>query len=130
MAPTKLIPIALAFAVLTPTAASAGIHNPQPDAAMRKGVRDFAKFGLKDHKASPSKIKVTCTPIKQVDDKGTCVGTFSLTLDGKTADYKLAKKATTFRISPGAIEYHLNANATKKAAGLPTQVGTFAGFLQ
>jgi hypothetical protein len=130
MTPTKLIPIALALAVLTPTAARAAIHDPQPDAAMRKGVRDFAKSGLEDQKATPSKIKVTCTPIKQVDDKGTCVGRFSLTLDGKTANYKLTRKATTFRISPGAIEYHLNAKATKKAAGLPGRIGTFAGFLQ
>jgi hypothetical protein len=120
MTPTKL----------TPTAASAAITTPQPDAAMRKGVSDFAKFGLKDHQATPSKIKVTCTPVKHVDDKGTCVGTFSLTLAGKTADYKLTPKATTFRISRGAIEYHLNAKATKKAAGLPTRIGTFAGFLQ
>jgi hypothetical protein len=130
MTRSKLIPIALAFAVLTPTAAGAAISNPQPDAAMRKGVRDFAKVGIKDHAASPSKIKVSCTPIKHVDDKGTCTGTFSLTLAGKTAEYKLTKKATTFRISPGAIEYHLNAKATKKAEGLPSQIGTFAGFLQ
>jgi hypothetical protein len=130
MTPNKLIPIALALAVLTPTAASAAIHSPQADAAMRKGVRDFAKFGIKDHQATPSKLKVSCTPIKHVDDKGTCVGTFSLTLGGRTADYRLTRKATTFRISPGAIEYHLNAKATKKAAGLPAQIGTFAGFLQ
>lgn len=130
MTPTKLIPIALALSVLTPTAAHAALHHPQPDAAMRKGVRDFARFGLKDRRPTPSKIKVACTPIKRVDDQGTCVGTFSLTLDGRTADYKLTRNATTFRISPGAIEYHLNARATRTAAGLPARVGTFAGFLQ
>jgi hypothetical protein len=130
MTRSTFLPIALALAVLTPTAANAAIKNPQPDAAMRKGVRDFAKFGIKDQKATASKIKVTCTPIPHVNDKGTCTGTFSLTLNGKTADYKLTKKAGTFRIAKGAIEYHLNAKATKKAQGLPTQVGTFAGFLQ
>jgi hypothetical protein len=131
MTRSKFLPIALALAVLTPAAAAdAAIKNPQPDAAMRKGVRDFAKFGIKDHKATASKLKFTCTPIPHVNDKGTCTGTFSLTLNGKTADYKLTKKAGTFRIGKGAIEYHLNAKATKKAQGLPTQVGTFAGFLQ
>lgn len=127
----KIVPIALALAVLTPTAAAnAAIKNPQPDAAMRKGVRDFAKFGIKDQRATPSKIKITCTPIPKVNDKGTCTGTFALTVNGRTAEYRLTRKATTFRISKGAIEYHLNAKATKKAKGLPIRIGTFAGFLQ
>ncbi|WP_187368883.1 hypothetical protein [Baekduia soli] len=132
MLATKLIPAAaLALAVAAPSAtALAAIHNPQPDAAMRKGVRDFAKFGIKDHHATASRLKITCTPVPKVNAKGSCQGTFRLTLDGRSADYTLTRKATTFRISPGAIEYHLNARAAHKVAGLPLQVGTFAGFLQ
>jgi hypothetical protein len=131
MTRSKLIPLVLALAVVSPTAvASASIKNPQPDAAMRKGIRDFAKFGIKDQIATVSHIKVTCTPVPHINDKGTCSGTFSLTLNGKTANYQLTKKAGTFRIGKGAIEYHVNAKATKKAAGLPTKLGTFAGFLQ
>jgi hypothetical protein len=131
MTRSKLIPLALALSVLAPTAAAnAAIKNPQPDAAMRKAVRDYADHGLRDVQAKASRIKVTCTPVKKVNAKGTCTGTFSLTLDGKTANYKLVKGAGTFRISPGAIEYHLKAKATKKAKGLPTNIGTFAGFLQ
>jgi predicted amidohydrolase YtcJ len=131
MTRSKFIPLALALAVVSPAAAAnAAIKNPQPDAAMRKAIRDYADHGLKGVQAKASKIKVSCTPVKKVNAKGTCTGSFSLTLDGKTADYHLTKKAGTFRISPGAIEYHLNAKATKKAAGLPAHIGTFAGFLQ
>jgi methionine-rich copper-binding protein CopC len=131
MTRSKFIPLALALAVVSPAAAAhAAIKNPQPDAAMRKAIRDYADHGLEGVQANASKINVSCTPVKKVNAKGTCIGSFSLTLDGKTANYQLTKKAGTFRISPGAIEYHLNAKATKKAPGLPAKIGTFAGFLQ
>jgi hypothetical protein len=131
MTRSKFIPLALALAVVSPAAAAnAAVKNPQPDAAMRKAIRDYADHGLKGDQAKASKIDVSCAPVKKVNAKGACTGSFSLTLDGKTANYRLTKKAGTFRISPGAIEYHLNARATKKAPGLPAQIGTFAGFLQ
>ena len=44
---SKLVPIALALAVIAPAAATATIHNPQSDAAMRKGIRDFARNAVK-----------------------------------------------------------------------------------
>jgi hypothetical protein len=131
MTRSKLIPLALAVAVVSPTAAaSAAIKNPQPDAAMRKAVRDYADHGIEGKKLKASDARFSCTAIPKVNDKGRCTGTFKFTYKGKTATYKLTSKATTFRISPGAIEYHLNAQAIRKAAGLPSHIGTFAGFLQ
>jgi len=131
MTPAKIIPAALALALLVPAAAAdAAIRNPQPDAAMRKAVRDYARHGLEGRQLTASALRFTCDPVPQVNDKGRCTGTFKLTYRGRTASYKLTSKATTFRISPGAIEYHLNAQATVTAPGIPAHIGTFAGFLQ
>src|SRR4051812_28586049 len=57
---TRLLPIALAAAVVVPTvatttAATAAIKNPQADAAMRKGIRDVA--GLEGNGAKAVHIK-------------------------------------------------------------------------
>jgi hypothetical protein len=131
MTRSKLIPLALAVAVVSPVAtASAAIKNPKPAAAMQRAVNDYADHGIEGKTLKASDMQFTCTAIPKVNDKGKCTGTFKLTYKGTTASYKLTSKAGTFRISKGAIEYHLNAAATAKAAGLPSHIGTFAGFYQ
>jgi hypothetical protein len=129
---SKLLPIALAASVVVPTlattgAASAAIKNPQADAAMRKGIRDVAR--LEGNGAKATKIRVSCVPVPKVNDKQPCTGSFDLTKDGRTAHYVLTKKARTFRISKGAIEYRVSSKATKKVQGLPGSTD-LAGFLQ
>jgi hypothetical protein len=129
---TKLLPIALAASVLVPTIATTGavqaaVKNPQADAAMRKGIRDVARLEAAGSKAT--NIKITCVAVPKVNDKKPCSGSFDLTKDGKTAHYVLTKKARTFRISPGAIEYRVNSKATKKVQGLPASTDLL-GFLQ
>ena len=131
MTRSTLIPIVLAVAVVSPTAtAGAAIKNPQPAAAMKRAVAEYADHGIDQKRVKPSAARFTCTAIPKVNDRGTCTGTFALSYSGRTATYKLTRKATTFRISKGAIEYHLNAVATTRAAGLPAHIGTFAGFYQ
>jgi hypothetical protein len=128
---SKLIPLVLAAAVVAPTvattAAQAAIKNPQADQAFKKGIRDVAR--LEGDGAKPSNIQISCKPVPQVDDKGACTGSFDLTKNGKRAHYVLTRKARTFRISPGAIEYRVASKATKKVEGLPGQTD-LAGFLQ
>jgi hypothetical protein len=128
---SKLLPIALAAAVVTPTiaatTASAAVKNPQADQAFKKGIRDVARLESDGTKAVH--IKIRCVAVPKVNDKGACTGAFDLTQDGKTAHYVLTKKARTFRISPGAIEYRVAAKATAKVAGLPASTD-LAGFLQ
>ncbi len=119
---SKFLAAVLALAAISPAAAAAAISDPQSDAAMRKSVRDFARFGVKGETVKASRIKVDCTQASKVGSTRPCTGTFSLTLDGKTAHYKLGKKAVTFRISPGAMEGRLRATATKRAAGLPSSI--------
>jgi len=126
---SKLIPIALALAAIAPAAATATIHNPQSDAAMRKAIRDFALDGVRGKTVKATQIHVDCVQAAQVSSTRPCSGTFSLTLAGKTARYKLTNKASTFRNSPGSMMYHLRATATTKAAGLPSKI-KFDGFLQ
>jgi hypothetical protein len=129
---TRLLPIALTAAVVVPTiattsAATAAIKNPQADAAMRKGIRDVAR--LEGNGAKATNIEISCVAVPKVNDKKPCSGSFALTKDGRTAHYTLTKKARTFRISPGAIEYRVSAKADKKVPGLPG-VTDLAGFLQ
>lgn len=128
MTTSKLIPLVLAVAALIPAAANAAIP-PQSDVAMRKGIRDYAKYGLDGKTAKTAKIKVNCIDAVKVGSTRPCSGTFSLTANGRTARYTLASNARTFRISPGAMEYHLNAKATKKVAGLPSSI-RWIGILQ
>jgi hypothetical protein len=129
---TKLLPVTLAASVLVPTIATTGavqaaVKNPQADAAMRKGIRDVARLEAAGAKAT--NIKITCVPVPKVNDKKPCSGSFDLTKDGRTAHYVLTRKARTFRISPGAIEYRVSSKATKKVQGLPASTD-LAGFLQ
>ncbi len=119
---TTLVTIGLAVAVVTPTAVSAAIQNPQSDAAMRKAIRGYAKDRFEDKTLKLTKMKVDCTQAVKIGSTRPCSGTFSLTLAGKTARYKLTDKSNTFRNSPGSIIANLNATATKKAAGLPLTV--------
>jgi hypothetical protein len=120
----------LGATAMTPAAAlaAAPAHQHGADGAMRKGIRDYARVAA--HGAKASRIKVRCKPVRKVGAEGACTGTFRLTRDGRHADYRLTKKAGTLRISQGAIEYHLAAKATRKAAGLPAGTGLFSGFLQ
>jgi len=126
---SKLMPIALALAAIAPAAATATIHNPQSDAAMRKAIRDFAKDGVKGRTVKATQIHVDCVQAAKVSSTRPCRGTFSLTLAGKTAHYTLTNQANTFRNSPGSIVYHLRATATMKTAGLPSKI-KFDGLLQ
>ena len=118
---------ALAVMAAVPAGAMAA-KNPTADAAMRKGIRDYARVAVTDAKAS--NIHVNCKPVTKVGQKGTCAGTFSLTKGGRTAHYKLTSKARTLRLSPGAIEYRVSAVTKDKVQGLPASIGAFSGFLQ
>ncbi len=124
---TKIIPLALAFATLTPGAAMAA-DNPSANAAMRKGIRDFVRLET-DGAGKASKLAIKCEPVRKVGQTRPCVGTFDVKVDGKTASYRLTKKARTFRIAPDAIEYRVSAVATKKVKGLPARTD-LTGFLQ
>ena len=118
---SKLLPLALAVSVVAPTvattAAQAAVWTPQANQAFKEGIRDVARLEGAGTKAI--NIKITCKAVARVNDKGACVGSFELTKNGKTAHYVLTKKARTFRISPGAIEYRVASKATKKVKGLP-----------
>ena len=118
----RLIPLAIAVAVITPTAAPAAIPNPQSDAAMRKAIRDYAKRSIKGETLKATRISVDCVQATEISSTRPCSGTFSLTRSGKTAHYKLTKRSTTFRNSPGSMIATLHAVATKKAPGLPASV--------
>ena len=126
---SKLVPLALAVAVLAPTAAPAAIHNPRSDAAMRKAVRDFAKYGLNGKVGKASAIKVDCVQAAEIGSIRPCSGTFSVTLAGRTARYTLTSKSNTFRISPGAMEANLHAKAMSKVPGLKS-VANWGAILQ
>lgn len=117
---TSIVPLVLALVAIAPTGAAATVVNPQSDAAMRKAIRDFARYGVKDKPAKATDIKIDCVQATKVSSTRPCSGTFSLTLAGRTAHYKLTSNANTFRNSPGTIVAHLSAKATKKAAGLPS----------
>jgi hypothetical protein len=117
----------LAVVAAVPTGAMAA-KNPTADAAMKKGIKDYARVAVTDTKAS--NIKIDCQPVTKVGQKGACVGMFSLTKGGKTAHYKLTSKARTLRLSPGAIEYRVSAVTKDKVKGLPASTGSFSGFLQ
>ena len=130
--PKKILPLVVAASIVAPTLtiaspADAAVKNPQALQAFKKGIRDVAR--LEGDGAKASNISVSCVAVPKVDDKGACTGSFDLTKDGKTAHYVLTKKARTFRISPGAIEYRVSSKATKKVDGLPSSTD-LAGFLQ
>ena len=118
----RLISLAVALAVITPTAAPAAIPNPQSDAAMRKAIRDYAERSVKGETLKVTKLAVDCVQAVEISSTRPCSGTFSLTRHGKTARYKLTKRSTTFRNSPGSMIATLHAVATKKAPGLPATI--------
>jgi hypothetical protein len=125
----NLLSLALiAAAAVAPATAGAAIKNPQANAAIKKGVRDVARYSVEGG-ATASKIQITCQPVKKVNQKGHCMGSFRLTKDGRTADYTLTSKARVFRISPGAIEYRVAARIHHETAGFPTTTD-LAGFYQ
>lgn len=128
---SKFLPLALAVSVVAPTltatSAQALVKNPQANQAFKKGIRDVARLEGDGTKAI--NIQISCKPVAHVHDKGACTGSFDLTKNGKTAHYVLTKKARTFRIAPGAIEYRVASKVSKKVIGLPTQTD-LAGFLQ
>jgi hypothetical protein len=128
---TILAALVLGAGLVVPGAAGAASH-PRfgADAAMRKGIRDYARHGLEPDRATASRIRVSCRPVKKVGDKGPCKGTFRLTLDGRSADYTLTGKARTLRIAPHAIEYRVAATTDDEVPGLPASTGSFSGFLQ
>jgi len=114
----QLVSLAVAAAVIAPTAAVATVKDPQSDAAMRKAIRGYAK--AKTMKATH--MAVDCVQADEISSTRPCSGTFRLTRGGKTAHYRLTSKSDTFRNSPGTIVSNLNAVATKKAPGMPTTV--------
>ena len=127
---TKLLPLiatAAALGAAAPAVASADGHN-RAEAAITKGIRDFARVAADG--ATASRISVDAEPVADVGDKAVVTGTFRLTKDGRTAVYRLTTKARVLRISPGAIEYRVSAQATKRAGGLPKSAGGFSGFFQ
>jgi len=87
---------------------------------MRKAIRGFAQDRIEGKTMKLTKLKVDCVQATTIGSTRPCSGTFSLTLAGKTAHYKLTRKSNTFRNSPGSIIANLNAMASKKAAGLPS----------
>jgi hypothetical protein len=118
----------VAVAAAMPTAiADAAIKNPQADAAMRRGIRDVGRVAAGG--ATASRIKVACPPVKKVNQRRTCTGTFRLTKGGHSADYTLTSRNHVFRIAPGAIEYRVSAKAAHKVKGLPSRTDLM-GFYQ
>ena len=102
---TAIVSLVLALVAVAPAGAAATVVNPQSDAAMRKAIRDFARYGVKDKPAKATDIKIDCVQATKVSSTRPCSGTFSLTLAGKTAHYKLTNNANTFRNSPGDHRY-------------------------
>ncbi len=125
-----LLPLLALLAILTASipAATAAESTNRAEAAMTKGIRDYARVAADGAKAS--QIRVDAKPVSDVGDKSTVTGTFRLTKDGKTAVYRLTSSARVLRLSQGGIEYKVAAKATKQAAGLPKSIAGFTGFLQ
>ena len=125
----RLIPLLLILAAISPTAATAAMKNPQSDAAMRKGVRDYARYGVEGKTLKVKSTDIRCVQAAKVSATEPCRGSFALTFQGRTVRYRLTPMARTFRISQGAMEYHLRAKATRTAPGMPATI-SFTGILQ
>jgi hypothetical protein len=110
-----------------PAAAAQNDHN-RAEAAMTKGIRDYARVVADGAKVS--RISVDAKAVDRVGEKHAVKGTFRLTKDGRTVTYRLTSKARVLRLSPSAIEYRVSARATERAAGLPKSTGAFSGFFQ
>jgi len=129
MTTLRLIPLLLILAAIAPTAATAAMKNPQSDAAMRKGIRDYARSGLEGKTLKVKATDIRCTQAAEVGSTGRCHGSFSLTHNGRTVRYRLTTMARTERISQGAMQYNLRAKAARTAPGLPARI-SFTGILQ
>ena len=129
MTTLRLIPLLLILAAIAPTAATAAMKNPQSDAAMRKGTRDYAQRGVEGKTLKVKATNIRCAQAAEVGSTGRCHGSFTLTYQGRTVRYRLTMMAQTVRIAQGAMMYHLRAKATRTAPGLPTTI-SFTGLLQ
>ena len=122
-------PAGLSLMILLTFPAFALASSPSklnPDAAMRHGIRVFARSdGLG---ATASRIHVTCERWSRVGQTRPCTGRFRLTRHGRHADYKLTKHAGTFLNTPASVMYKVAARTPHKAQGLPVSTGTFLGF--
>lgn len=116
-------------------APSHGATAPHPakaaltsDAAMRKGIRDYARVV---RKGTASRIRVDCVPATKVGSTKPCRGSFVVTRKGRISHYRLVSgKAQTFRNTPGSIEYHMFARTNDPLPGARRSTGSLAGFLQ
>jgi hypothetical protein len=119
---------AVAVAALPATSTAAQTDHNRAEAAMTKGIRDYAKHVADG--ATVSRIAVDAEAADRVGEKQGVTGSFRLTKDGRTVTYKLTSKARVLRISPSALEYRLSAKAAKAGSGLPGSIGGFSGFFQ
>jgi hypothetical protein len=123
------LPIITTAAIgLAAVAPAAQADSNRAEAAMAKGIRDYARVVADGAKVSG--VSVDAKAVDSVGEKHGVTGSFRLTKDGRTVTYRLTSKARVLRLSPSAIEYRLSARATKSAAGLPKSTGSFSGFLQ
>ena len=129
MTSLRLIALLLILAAIAPTAATAAMKNPQSDAAMRKGIRDYAERGVEGKALKVKATNIDCTQAAEVGSTGRCRGSFTLTFQGRSVRYRLTTMARTVRIAQGAMMYHLRAKATRSAPGMPTTI-SFTGILQ
>ncbi len=128
---SKLVALTLTVAALGVSAApAAATPELQSDTAMRKAIRDYAKRSPGGEAMRARNIRVDCVQAAKVGTTRPCSGTFSLTRGSRIAHYRLTERASTFRNSPGSIEYRLYAEATRKAPGLPSSIASWRGFLQ
>jgi hypothetical protein len=123
----SFLPIITAAAIGLAAVPAQAADN-RAESAMAKGVRDYARFVVKDAKVS--QVRLDAKSVADVGDRSTVTGSFRLTKNGRTAVYRLTAKARVLRLSPSALEYRLAAKATQSAAGLPKSTGAFSGFLQ
>jgi hypothetical protein len=129
-APAATTGIAVAAPADRADAVVAPAGNVNAEAAMRKGIRDFARVEGAGDGATASRIRIDCVAVPKVGDLGRCTGTFRLTRTGASADYRLTRRARTLRIAPNAIEFRVSATATRLRGDLPRSTGSFSGFLQ
>lgn len=97
------------------------------DAAMRKGIRDVARYEV--HGSRASHVAIRCGARGKVGHTAHCTGSFRLTLHGRFATYTLTSKATVFNNSPGSLLYRVASRVDHKVKGLPAKTG-ISGYLQ
>lgn len=107
-----------------PGCTSTGADRPSTTAAMRKGIRDFARSV--DGRAN--RIAVSCRPAPNVGDVGRCSGTFDVRRENSTARYRLASRARVFRNTPDSLEYRVDARTASRRSGFPFRT-SLTGYL-